>query len=50
MRGGGDGDPKSSNAPGRGNTLNFSYYVDLDQASTVYPQKYQKYQAYPQNN
>ena len=25
------------------------YYVDLDQASTIYPQKYHRYQAYPQN-
>ena len=36
-----------SYAPGLGDTLNFSCYVDLDQSSTVNPPKYQKYQAYP---
>ena len=39
---------QSSYAPGLGDTLNFSCYVDLDQTSTVNLQKYQKYQAYPQ--
>ena len=33
---------------GGGGILKFSFYVDLDLASTVYPKKHQKYQAYPQ--
>ena len=32
-----------------GVTFNFSKYVGLDPASTLYPQKYQEYQAYPKN-
>ena len=28
-------------------TFNFSKYVGLDPASTLYPQKYQEYQAHP---
>ena len=32
-----------------GVTFNFSKYVGLDQAFTLYPQKYQEYQEYPKN-
>ena len=32
-----------------GVTFIFSKYVGLDPASTLYPQKYQEYQAYPKN-
>ena len=32
-----------------GVTFNFSKYVGVDPASTLYPQKYQEYQAYPKN-
>ena len=32
-----------------GVTFNFSKYVGLDPASTLYPQKYQEYQAHPKN-
>ena len=30
-------------------TFIFSKYVGLDPASTLYPQKYKEYQAYPKN-
>ena len=30
-----------------GDTFNFSKYVGLDPASTLYPQKYKEYQGYP---
>ena len=32
-----------------GVTFKFSKYVGLDPASTLYPQKYQEYQAHPKN-
>ena len=38
---------ESSYAPGKGGTLNFSCYVDLDQAFPHCKKKYQKYQTYP---
>ena len=37
-----------SYAPSVRDALNFSCYVDLDQTSSVCPQKYQKFKAYPQ--
>ena len=33
---------------GGGGTLKFSWYEGLAATSTVYPQKYQEYQAYPE--
>ena len=40
---------KSSNPGGGGGTLIFSSYIGSGQASTVYPQKYQEFQA-PKKN